>query len=84
MPRVGLRFPRSQARPLRNIAERIHARELGAEHAALFESAAEAARTGEPLIVQCHDALEAVMIADGFPRWGIVRPAIEELSGTGA
>lgn len=81
MPAIGLRFPRSQARTLRNLAERIHARDLGDEHASLFEAAAEAARTGEPLIVQCSMPIEAVMIADGFTQFGVARPAIEELSG---
>lgn len=79
--RIGLRFRRSQARTLRNIADRVRASELPNHHAALFDKAADAARTGEPLIVVCVDPLEAVALADGFTQYGVVRPVVDELSG---
>lgn len=79
--RVGLRFRRGDARVLRNLADRVRAGELGAQHVATFASAADAAATGEPLIVQCESHLEAVMMADGYARWGVRRPAVEELTG---
>lgn len=79
--RIGLRFRRSQARTLRALAERAERRELGAESVSLFRDAADAAATGEPLIVLCEQPLEAVLIAEGFTRYGVVKPAVEELSG---
>lgn len=83
--KIGLRFPKSQARTLRNIAQRIRAGDMANRGDAkmivhTFERAAERAAAGEPYIVVCNDPLEAVMIADGFPRWGVVRPAIEDLT----
>lgn len=79
--RVGLRFRRGDARVLRNIADRVRAGELGEQHVAVFSGAADAAATGEPLIVVCENHLEAVMMADGYARYGVRRPAVEELTG---
>lgn len=81
--RVGLRFPRSQARTLRYLAQRAHARELGPEVTSLFDQAAGAAATGEPLIVVCSDPAEAIAMADGFTMYGVTRPAVEQLSDPG-
>lgn len=84
--RIGLRFRKSQARILRNVVHRIRSGDMASrterEQAVnLFEQAAKAASTGEPLIVVCSDPVEAIAIADGFTRWGVVRPAVEELNG---
>lgn len=79
--RVGLRFARRDARLLRTLAERARSHELGEQAVATFSSAATAALTGEPLIVYCTTPLEAVVMADGYVRYGVQRPAIEELTG---
>lgn len=79
--RVGLRFRRGDARVLRAIADRIRAGDLGGQNLATFDLAADAAKTGEPLIVECDHHLEAVLMADGYARFGVRRPAVEELTG---
>jgi hypothetical protein len=53
---------------------------IGTEHASLFRAAAEAARTGEPLVVVCDEPIEAELMAAAFPKWGVVAPVIEKLS----
>lgn len=77
--KVGLRFKRSQARILRNLAARVRNGEIANGHAAVFEQAAQAASTGEPLIVVCKDPMEAQMMAAGYAQYGVVAPTIEEL-----
>jgi hypothetical protein len=77
---MGLRFQKSQARILRNLAERAKAREL-AGAVSLFEKAAEAAAAGEPLLVACTAPEEAVAMAAGFSQYGVVPPTIEHRSG---
>jgi hypothetical protein len=79
---VGLRFHPTDARRLREIAQRIRAGELGKQHVGLFDKAADAAQTGEPLIVQCTDPVEAIVMADAFPSWGVGRPVVEELNSS--
>lgn len=81
--RVGLRFPRSQARVLRNVAQRLNQADVDREHTSLFDKAAEATAMGEPLIVFAENLLEVELMAAAFPRFGVVRPTIEELSGPG-
>lgn len=81
--RFGLRFSKSQARVLSYIAMRIEMGELGNQHRKLFVDAADAARKGEPLIVHCSQPIEAVMMADGFTRFGVVRPDVEDLNHLG-
>jgi hypothetical protein len=78
---VGLRFPRSEADKLQTLADRARARELGAEAASLFQSAADATRLGEPVVVVCVELMEAQLLAAGFVRYGIAEPVLEELSG---
>lgn len=83
-PRIGLRFTRSQAAPLQRIADRIRAADLtGRVDITTFEAAAEAARTGEPLIVICDHPDEAIAMADAYIFWGIRRPAVEALGPPG-
>lgn len=81
MIRVGLRFARKDAIALDALANRIMLAELAKGHLATFRYAADAARTGEPLIVQCNHPSEAQVMADGYARLGITRPAIEDLTG---
>jgi len=75
---MGLRFRKSQARVLRELANRAKARELPGA-VSLFEKAAEAAASGEPLIVACSTPEEAVAMAAGFSQYGVVTPTIEQL-----
>jgi len=81
MIRIGLRFRRSDARLLRDLADRVRQGEMGEQHVSTFRDAADAAATGEPLIVLCEEPFEAEMMADGYARFGVPRPAIEELTG---
>jgi hypothetical protein len=80
--RVGLRFDRRDAWLLHSLADRVRAGDLGRQAATTFEYAAQAAETGEPLIVLCeHSAEEAVLMAAGYTQFGVTHPAIEELTG---
>jgi hypothetical protein len=79
--RVGLRFNRRDARKLRTLGNQVRSGELDNRHAVLFDNAANAAKTGEPLIVECRDKAEALLMADGFPLYGVMRPVIDELAG---
>lgn len=79
--KVGLRFGAAEAPLLRNIADQLRSERRGFEDISLFEKAAESAEQDEPLIVVCASKLEAERIAHGFTRWGIERPAIDELNG---
>lgn len=80
MIRVGLRFDRSEAGLLRWLAGRVQASELPGP-AGGFLKAAEAADTGEPLILQVNDPSEAQRMASRFVALGVRRPAVEELTG---
>lgn len=80
--RVALRFNRASARTLRNIAARIRAAELTGLTLSVFECAADAAETGEPLIVECGDPIEAQLMAAGYTQFGVAAPTIETLGGT--
>ncbi len=79
---VGLRFRKSQARTLRNLALRLNAQDQDREAIALFDKAAAAAASGEPLIVVCGHPGEAMLMAEAFTRYGVRRPAVEALSET--
>lgn len=81
MIRVGFRFDRRDASLLRGLGARVRSGELSNHHAAVFDNAAAAAETGEPLIVECEDKTEALLLADGYPRFGVSRPTIDELAG---
>lgn len=78
--RIGLRFPRSQARILRHLIRRAESEGVAAHHISLFRHAEAAARNGEPLTIHCAAHEEAVAIADGFTMYGVTRPAIEDLT----
>jgi hypothetical protein len=64
---------------LRELAERAKQREVPEAHS-VFALAAEAASTGEPLIVICQNPLEAILMARAYPRWGIREPVLEQVS----
>ncbi len=81
MVRVGLRFDRRDANVLRALAARVRAKELGDRAVSTFASAAQSAALGEPLIVLCDHPAEAQIMADGYVRYGVRRPAVEELTG---
>lgn len=81
--RIGLRFDRRDLLLLRTLARRAEHRELGQEQVQTFSSAADAASTGEPLIVICNSRLEVELMADGYVRLGCRRPVLEALSGGG-
>lgn len=76
---LGLRFSRSSARVLRNIAAEAARHRTG--DPGLFYKAAESAEDGEPLVVLCSSAAEVHEMASLFATLGVKRPAIEELSG---
>mgnify|MGYP001124674553 CR=1 FL=1 len=81
--RVGFRFERRDAARLQAIADRIERGELAGKglSRAVFALAADAARTGEPLVVNCTDLLDAQLIASGYSMWGVTPPTIHEISG---
>jgi hypothetical protein len=79
--KLGLRFRRSQHRVLAAIAQRLEQVPNAHDQITLFKLAAEAAKTGEPMIFICSNALEAELAAAAFPQWGAARPTIETLSG---
>lgn len=78
---VGLRFDRSQARKLLEVAEQLGRTDNLRSHAAIFHQAAEAAAGPDGLmIVKCFDPMEAILMAAAFPRFGVKEPVVEELS----
>jgi hypothetical protein len=81
---LGLRFPRSQVRRLREIVEQLRSDRPDGIDIGLFEKAADSAIEGEPLQVRCSSRAEIELIADGFTRWGVRRPEIDELNGSPA
>lgn len=83
MPEIvaGLRFRKSQARVLCNLADRVRGGELGNQHVEIFDKAAAAAAAGEPLVVYARDEVELHLLAGGFSQYGVVPPVIEDLNG---
>ena len=79
--RAGLRFEQSQFYSLTVTADSLRA--FSPDDVRLMLLGADAARSGEPLIVNCSELAEAERIADVFTRHGLKRPAVEELSGPG-
>lgn len=77
---VGLRFTRADGPLLRSIFDRLIS-EGRTEDAGLFDAAAQSAERDDPLELVCNTRDEAERIAHGFTRWGIERPAIDELNG---
>lgn len=79
MVTLGLRFRRSQARLLRDLAERAKAGELPGA-VSLFANAANAAGKGELLIVGGDSVDEIRALAQGFAIYGVTVPTVEMLS----
>jgi hypothetical protein len=77
---LGLRFSRSQARVLRNLASDLRARRPPGIDISLFDKAAESAADDEPLVVLCDDPAEVELMAQLFADLGIKRPTIDGLS----
>lgn len=81
MIRVGLRFNHRDAALLHTLADRVRGGELRQQTLTSLKFAAEAAETGEPLIIRCVNADEAHALAARFILLGCHRPAVEELTG---
>lgn len=77
---LGLRFVPSDARLLFELAARVRNGELAGHSAGFFAQAANMARTGEPLLLQCEDPVEAVHIAAAFAVFGVTAPVIESFT----
>lgn len=82
---IALRFNPRDAKALRNLADRARTSDIrdisDGNATTIFELAAGAADTGEPLIIACTNPTEAVLLAQAFPRYGIAAPVIEQISG---
>lgn len=78
--RLGLRFSKSQARVLRNLADQLRSTRAPGVDISLFDKAAESAARCEPLEVWCQDPSEVLMMAELFVRLGVKRPAIDDLT----
>lgn len=79
---AGLRFKRSDVRVLRNILQDLEARRPEGVDIGLFKKALDSAEADEPLVVAYDQWSELELMADGFTRWGVSRPAIDELNGS--
>lgn len=79
--RFGLRFDPQDASYLRAVARQIKGGQRRGETVGGLDHAAEAAETGEPLIVHCESAQEVKQMAARFVRLGCSMPAIDELTG---
>lgn len=77
--RVGIRFDRDQAGPLRDLAQRVRRGELRGD-TATYEQAELAALTGEPLEVHCTDVDEAKLMVAGYILNGIKVAAVDTLT----
>jgi hypothetical protein len=78
---LGLRFKRRDAPHLRSLASRVRSGDMSGHGAAIFDQAALAAESGQPLELHCADPVEAVQMAVAYIKFGVTRPVIEELSG---
>lgn len=77
--RLGIRFDRRDVQLLERLADRVKVRDLTGD-TQTFEHAAIAARTGEPLIVQCSHPDEVHQMAAMYATLGCNRPTVEALS----
>lgn len=78
---VGLRFRAKDAARLKSLADRVQLGEIGKQHVALFENAANAAQLNEPLVIRCVQLTEAELIAQAFINFGVVPTALEVFGG---
>lgn len=75
--KAGLRFPRSAARVLRNIGDRLRA-EGRSDDCQLFDKAEAATRSGEALEVVFSDPGELAQMVAAFRRLGVPEPVVED------
>ncbi len=78
--RFGLRFACKDAPFLAALARQVRSGQRKGPVGGLA-AAADAAETGEPLIIQCSTPQEAEQQAAHFVLLGVTRPAVEELTG---
>lgn len=78
---LGLRFAREDARTLRSLAAAVKSGEMGQQSVNVFQQAALAAESGEPMIVYHDDPIEVVEMAAMYIHHGCHRPVIEQLNG---
>lgn len=77
---IGVRFKRTDAPQLRALAQRVRLKELPGQHANLFDSAADAAESGQPLLVRCSSPEDGLLIVQGFITYGVAPLGIDYLS----
>lgn len=73
---VNLRFKRTDAEPLRRIADRAIVKDLRAD-VQLYRDAAVAAEHGDPFPIICHDRDDLYVLVAGLVANGVDQPAIE-------
>ena len=81
MVSLGLRFDPRDGPLLRGLANRVRSGDLSGQAANVFDQAALAAETGQPLELHCDSPIEAVELAAAYIRFGVRQPNIEQLSG---
>lgn len=77
--KVGLRFDTKDAALLERLAERVRSHDLPG-YVEQFTQPANAARTGEPLQLQCSDVEEAHRMVALYVELGCTPPAVEALN----
>lgn len=75
--RIGLRFPRSAQRVLRNLSEQLRGRPD--VDVSLFDKAADSVRDGVPLEVRFSDRSEVEQMVASFRSLGVAEPTIVDL-----
>lgn len=78
MKTAAFRFRKSQVRRLRELAEM--GRERDDIDSSLFDKAADATASGEPLHIGFTDRSELDHMRAGFVRLGVVEPEVEDLT----
>lgn len=81
--RLGFRFHRGDALRLETLAELARSGQIGDRHVAKFAKAAEAARSGEPLIVYVRDPDEGRQVAAWYATFGVLEPTLDDIFATG-
>lgn len=80
---MGLRFSRADLSRLKLYTQELRSQGADPESIGLFDKAYDAAESGEPLLVVCHDPSEGEQMAAGFVRHGFLRPAVEHIGRDG-
>lgn len=79
---LGLRFSRQDVLLLRKLADTVRSGEMTGQSVNVFEQAARAAESGEPMVIYHDDPIEVVEMAALYLRHGCHQPVIEQLNGT--